>query len=62
MNIHELDDEGRARNGWCFVPQGRLVPGDVVLAQKIALETSEIRAFSVAMKFVPNGRLQMAWH
>jgi hypothetical protein len=58
MNIHELDDEGRAGNGWCFVPQGRLVPGDVMLAQKLALETSEIRALSVAMKFVPNGRLR----
>jgi hypothetical protein len=61
MNIHELDDEGGARNGWCFVPKGRLVPGDVMLAQKLALETSEIRALSVAMKFLPNGRLQMAW-
>jgi hypothetical protein len=62
MNIHELDEEGRAKSGWCFVPQGRLVPGDVMLAQKIALETFEIRALSVAMKFVPNGRLQLTWH
>jgi hypothetical protein len=58
MNIHELDVEGRLKRGWCFVPQGRLVPGDVMLAQKIALEASEIRALSVAMKFVPNGRLR----
>ena len=55
-NVHELDDEGGLKRGWCFVPQGRLVPGDVMLAQKIALETSEIRALSVAMKFVPNRR------
>jgi hypothetical protein len=61
MNVHEFDDEGRLKMGWCFVPQGRLVPGDVMLAQKIALETSEIRALSVAMKFVPNGRLQLTW-
>jgi hypothetical protein len=56
MNVHELDDAGRPETGWCFVPQGRLVPGDVMLAQKIALETSEIRALSVAMRFVPNRR------
>jgi hypothetical protein len=24
--------------GWCFVPSGHLVAGDVMLAQKIALE------------------------
>ena len=44
--------------GWCFVPQGRLVPGDVMLAQKIALETSEIRVLSVAMKFGPNPKVR----
>jgi hypothetical protein len=53
MNVHELDDAGRPKMGWCFVPEGRLVPGDVMLAQKIALETSEIRALSVANNFVP---------
>jgi hypothetical protein len=57
-NVHELDDEGGLKMGWCFVPQGRLVPGDVMLAQKIALETFEIRALSVAMKFVPNRKEQ----
>jgi len=54
MNVHELDDAGRPKIGWCFVPQGCLVAGDVMLAQKIALETSEIRALSVANNFVPN--------
>jgi len=39
------------------VPEGCLVPGDVMLAQKIALETFESRALSVAIKFVPNERL-----
>src|SRR6516165_8569932 len=53
-NVHELDDEGGLKMGWCFVPQGRLVPGDVMLAQKIALETSESRALSVAIRFAPN--------
>src|SRR6185295_5088687 len=35
----ELDGDGRPRMGWCFIPEGNLVPGDVMLAQKIALET-----------------------
>src|SRR5450759_5245449 len=39
MNIHEIDGIGRPRFGWCFVPKGHLVAGDVMLAQKIALET-----------------------
>src|SRR5260370_41950117 len=41
MNIYELDREGRARAGWCFIPKACLVAGDVMLAQKIALETDE---------------------
>jgi hypothetical protein len=39
MNIHELDGAGSPRVGWCFAPKGYLVAGDVMLAQKIALET-----------------------
>ena len=58
MNVHELDDEGGLKMGWCFVPQGRLVPGDVMLAQKIALETSESRALSVAIRFAPNRKVR----
>ena len=37
--------------GWCFVPNRHLVPGDVMLAQKIALETNERGALAVANKF-----------
>jgi len=33
------------------VPKGYLVAGDVMLAQKIALETNERRALTVANKF-----------
>jgi hypothetical protein len=43
-NVHELDDAGRCVVGWCFVPSGYLVAGDVMLAQKIALETDETAA------------------
>jgi hypothetical protein len=56
MNVHELDGAGHPKMGWCFVPDGSLVAGDVMLAQKIALETSESSALSVAKRFVPNDR------
>lgn len=51
-NVHELDDTGIPRLGWCFVPAARLVPGDVMLAQKVALETNERLALEVANKFL----------
>jgi hypothetical protein len=41
MNIHELDGAGRPRFGWSFAPKGYLVAGDIMLAQKIALETDK---------------------
>jgi hypothetical protein len=50
-NVHELDDAGRPVMGWCFVPSGHLVAGDVMLAQKIALETNERAVLSVANRF-----------
>ena len=53
MNVHELDEAGGLKMGWCFIPNGALVAGDVMLAQKIALETFERDALSVAKRFVP---------
>jgi hypothetical protein len=50
-NVHELDDAGRPAVGLCFIPLGRLVVGDVMLAQKIALETNEQGALAVANRF-----------
>lgn len=50
-NVCELDDQGRPVVGLCFVPEGALVAGDVMLAQKIALETNELTALAVANKF-----------
>jgi hypothetical protein len=50
-NVHEIDDTGRPIMGWCFVPSGHLVSGDVMLAQKIALETDERAALAVANRF-----------
>jgi hypothetical protein len=48
----EIDKAGRDRTGWCFVADGCLVAGDVLLAQKIALETDESGALGVAKNFV----------
>ncbi|WP_370058331.1 hypothetical protein [Bradyrhizobium yuanmingense] len=50
-NVNEIDEYGRLSTGWCFVPVGGLVEGDVMLAQKIALETEEERALSIANSF-----------
>jgi hypothetical protein len=52
-NVHELDEAGRFKVGWCFLPKDYVVAGDVMLAQKIALETFERDALAVAQKFVP---------
>jgi hypothetical protein len=52
-NVFELDDAGLRRAGWCFVLKDPLVAGDVMLAQKIALETDERGALAVANKFTP---------
>lgn len=41
QNIHELHADGSSKQGWCFLPEGQLVEGDCMLAQKIALETME---------------------
>jgi hypothetical protein len=54
MNVHEMDNAGHSKLGWCFVPNRRLAAGDVMLAQKIALETCENSALAVANRFPPN--------
>lgn len=48
MNVHQLDTAGRAVTSWCFAPEGKLATGDVLLAQKIALETMEHQALALA--------------
>ena len=52
-NVIELDDAALPRTGWCFVPNDHLVAGDVMLAQKIALETDEWGALAAANNFAP---------
>jgi hypothetical protein len=51
MNIEQLDRNGRRVCGWCFFPQGSLVSGDVMLAQKAALELFEADALRIANRF-----------
>jgi hypothetical protein len=48
MNIDELSKQGSRVAVWCFGPLGYLPVGDVMLAQKIALETNENAALQVA--------------
>ena len=50
-NVHQIDEAGQPVTGWCFVPSGHLVAGDVMLAQKIALETNERATLAVANRF-----------
>jgi hypothetical protein len=48
MNIDELDERNRAVAVWCFGPEGVLPIGDIMLAQKIALETDEFASLAIA--------------
>ncbi len=50
MNVHELDRAGNIVAHWCFAPKGDLAMGDVLLAQKIALETMEHETLKTANK------------
>ena len=52
-NVYEIDDAGRPKVAWCFLPNARLVAADIMLAQKIALETNEHNALAVANRFTP---------
>jgi hypothetical protein len=50
MNVDELDQNGQRIRVLCFMPNGGLPSGDVMLAQKIALELFESEALRVANK------------
>jgi hypothetical protein len=49
--VHQIDEAGEPVVGWCFVPSGGLVAGDIMLVQKIALETDEQATLAVANRF-----------
>jgi hypothetical protein len=48
MNIEQLDPSGKRIRVLCFMPKGGLPVGDVMLAQKIALELYEMEALNIA--------------
>ncbi|ODM71872.1 hypothetical protein [Bradyrhizobium elkanii] len=52
-NVHEIDFEGESGGILCFAPEGYLVTGDIMLAQKIALEADELTALAVATRVKP---------
>jgi hypothetical protein len=60
-NVFEINAAGCPKAGWCFVPAGSLVAGDIMLAQKIALETNESGALAVANTFLPKNSLSNIW-
>jgi len=51
MNVEQLTKKGRAKRLLCFMPEGDLVEGDVMLAQKLALELFESAALEVACDY-----------
>jgi hypothetical protein len=54
MNIDQIDGCGARVAVWCFAPEGQLPMGDVMLAQKIALETNEREALAIANRDAGN--------
>jgi hypothetical protein len=48
LNVERLDKNGRRQHMLCFAPKGYLPIGDIMLAQKIALELFEADAIKTA--------------
>jgi hypothetical protein len=47
-NVDLVDEDGRPKRTLCFMPEGHLAIGDVMLAQKLALELFESETLLVA--------------
>jgi hypothetical protein len=54
LNVEQLDSKGRPLRRLCFMPKGDLVVGDMMLAQKLALELFESEALKVANTSSPD--------
>jgi hypothetical protein len=54
VNVVALNAAGREARRLCFGPEGKLATGDIMLAQKIALETMERAALVTANVHAPN--------
>ena len=57
INVDELDEKRKVVRKWCFSPEGSLVTGDVLLAQKLALELFERDALAVANRYLGKPRM-----
>ena len=57
VNVEQLDNKGRPVRLLCFLPKGDLVVGDILLAQKLALELFESDTLKVANTFSPDHSL-----
>ena len=55
MNVQQLNQNGREVQLLCFAPRGLLPVGDIMLAQKLALELFETDVLNVANRSLP-------WH
>jgi hypothetical protein len=53
LNVETFDKNGRRQHMLCFAPKGYLPIGDIMLAQKIALELFEADAIKVANVSLP---------
>jgi len=53
INIDQLGSQGQCIKKWCFGPRGDLARGDVLLAQKLALECFENEALAQALAYPP---------
>ena len=49
MNVERFDENGQRLVKLCFAPRGRLLVGDIMLAQKLALELFEPDAIKVPL-------------
>src|SRR5262249_61416360 len=52
-NVYEIDDAGRPKVAWCFLPTGWLVAADIILSQKIGLGKNEDKALAGAKGLCP---------
>lgn len=48
LNVDEHGSDGHYVRSWCFAPAGQLPIGDVLLAQKFAIEVFENEALAIA--------------
>lgn len=55
FNVSRLDERGHPLEELCFAPEGAPAKGDILLAQKIALETDERNALEIANRQMLDG-------